>query len=163
MRGATPPWTKWNRKKKGGETLTRSLMSASMFTPTERPSTKLAFVLFIRNVLRLRGFGHLCDRRCGRGSSNSRHCNCLSNPNRRPELAGMEAMRLSDTDGGMMMDWTYAKWNSFDHAFWWICGSKRRKPRVSCSLVLAASLILWESSWVSFDTPIYSALIRRWL
>lgn len=28
----------------------------------------------------------------------------------------VKGMRLSDTDAGMTMDWTYARWISFDHA-----------------------------------------------
>lgn len=58
----------------------------------------------------------------------------------------------------MMMDWTYAKWNSFDHAFW--CNSirsRRRRRRKAAggigraSVVLAASLVLWSSSWLVLE------------
>ena len=110
--GATPPWTKGQ----GTETLTRSLMSTSMFTSTECPSTELTFVLFIRNVLRLRRFGHGCDRRCGSCSS-SRHCKTMiESLTRNPRVKGK---RLSDSEANISMDWTYAKRNSFDHAFWY--------------------------------------------
>ena len=58
-------------------------------------------------------------------------------------------MGLSDTVASMTMDWTYAKENSFDHAFW--CSSKRRRRRRRrkvagdrAGVVLAASLVLWS-------------------
>lgn len=122
--------------------LTRSFMSASMFASTERPSTELAFVLFIRNVLRLRRFWHRCDRRCD--SCSSRHCSAMKSSTRMPRV---RRMGLSDTVASMTMDWTYAKENSFDHAFW--CSSKRRRRRRKVAgdragVVLAASLVLWS-------------------
>lgn len=61
----------------------------------------------------------------------------------------VKRMGLSDTGASMMMDWTYAKRISFDHAFWCNGGSRRRRRRKvgmddGASVVLAASLILWS-------------------
>ncbi len=139
--GATPPST----KRKGGERLTRSFMPAPMFASTECSSTELAFVLFIRNVLRLRSFGRRCDSCCGSCSSSSRHYGntTLESSTRIPRV---KRMRLSDTGVGMTMDWTYAKRISFDHAFGVIATVAGGEGSLGdgASLVLAASLIWWR-------------------
>lgn len=132
---------------KGTEKLTRSFMSAPMFASTECPSTELTFVLFIRNVLRLRRFGHGCDRRSGScsSSSSSRHCNTMESSTR---ILRVKRIGLSDTGASMRMEWAYAKRNSFDHAFWCSKNSRRRRKlaggKRSEMVVLAASLILWS-------------------
>ena len=62
----------------------------------------------------------------------------------------VKGKRLSDSEADISMDWTYAKRNSFDHAFW--CNSSiivaggESSLGNGASVVLAASLILWESS-----------------
>ena len=63
-------------------------------------------------------------------------------------MARVKGMRLSDTDAGMTMDWTYARWISFDHAFG--CNDSNSKSESArwglgqVYFVLAASLILWS-------------------
>ena len=93
--------------RKGTETLTRPLMSASMFASTECPRTELAFVLFIGDVLGLRRFGGRCDRRCGSCRSR-RHCNTMI-LKASTSIPRVKRKRLSDTGRSMSMDWTYAK------------------------------------------------------
>ena len=93
--------------RKGTETLTRPLMSASMFASTECARTELAFVLFIGDVLRLRRFGGRCDRRCGSCRSR-RHCNTMI-LKASTSIPRVKRKRLSDTGRSMSMDWTYAK------------------------------------------------------
>ena len=123
-----------------------------MFASTESPSTKLAFVLFVGDVLRLRRFGHGCDRRCG--SCSSRHDSTGESSTR---IARVKGIGLSDTGASMTMDWAYAKESSFDHAF--RCdgiGRRRRKlagDRVS--VVLAASLIVWSLVGIGFGCGLW--------
>lgn len=79
-------------------------------------------------------------------------------------MSRMKGMGLSDTEGSMTMDWTYAKQISFDHAFWCNGGRRRRRRRRNvgmngASVVLAASLILW--SLVDFLAVNLLRLLRR--
>lgn len=46
------------------------------------------------------------------------------------------------------MDWTYARGNALDHAFW--CNSRRRKLAGGGGGKLLSWLLVWESSWVFF-------------
>ena len=100
----------------------------------------MAFVLFVGDVLRLRRFGHGCDRRCG--SCSSRHDSTGESSTR---IARVKGKGLSDTGASMTMDWAYAKESSFDHAF--RCdgiGRRRKLAGDRVSVVLAASLIVWS-------------------